>query len=103
MWKKRAAICLCAVVWLCPAATVSASPLSWSGPQLIAGQAPFGADAGGINDVSCDPSGFCAMVDDTGSVFTTSDPAGGNWMGAVVDPGIGINAISCPSAQFCVP
>jgi hypothetical protein len=62
---------------------------------------------GAIDAVSCASEALCVAVGYEGSVFTSTDPAGGAGAWSVSDvntPGSGthLTAVSCPSASLCV-
>lgn len=56
-----------------------------------------------LQDVSCPTTTFCAAVDAAGSVFTTTNPAGGRsaWTQATLPVG-SLSGISCQSPTLCV-
>ena len=68
----------------------------WTGPEPISNGGEFAA-------ISCSPSGFCGAVDNNGDVVTSSNPAGGpsTWTTTNIVSDIGLDGISCPTAQFC--
>jgi len=64
----------------------------WSAPQ------PFDPAAVGASQVSCASAGFCAAVDGTDALFTWD----GAWSSPTTLTGHVFQAVSCPSATFCV-
>lgn len=60
----------------------------------------------GLIDISCPTTGFCAGVDLSGNVFTSTNPTAGAWQRAQIEiPGEAtprLDSISCPSAALCV-
>ncbi len=77
--------------------------LSWSAPVQIDNQAvPSGTILAGI---SCPSTSFCAAVDNSGNVLTSTNPTGGAsaWTKSNVDAGGGPGkGVFCLSASFCV-
>src|ERR1700722_15475701 len=62
--------------------SAQASTLSWSTPQVIDLQPPYGATRpaairGLMNGVSCVSTSFCAAIDGGGRGATTTEPTGG--------------------------
>lgn len=60
-----------------------------------------------LDAVSCSSQAFCAAVDSSGDVVTSTDPADGvaaTWTMTAqnVDDGKGLTSVSCPSASLCV-
>jgi adhesin/invasin len=62
-----------------------------------------GIDAAALDAVSCASASFCAAVDSSGNVLTSTDPTGGAaaWTSASIDSN-GLTGVSCPSASLCV-
>jgi hypothetical protein len=91
------AVCNAAV-----SAAQAAEPLTWSAPQLIDHQRPFG-NPPALEAVSCPTTSFCAAVSG-GSALTTSNPTGGEsaWTSTTVEEGNELRHISCPSEALCV-
>jgi Alpha galactosidase A/Alpha galactosidase C-terminal beta sandwich domain len=71
-----------------PAASAVAG--AWSEARAIAG-------AGALASVSCASMTLCAAVDGEGHVSVSTDPAGGagTWHTRLIDPSLGLVAISC--------
>lgn len=61
---------------------------------------------GSLNAVSCAGEGLCVAVGYEGSVFTSTEPAGGAWSVTDVNEphsgAIHLTGVSCPSASLCV-
>ena len=57
-----------------------------------------------MEGVSCSSATFCAVVDDLGEVWTSTDPAGGAsaWHAASIDSANFLNAVTCESASLCL-
>jgi hypothetical protein len=76
------------------------APLEWTGGLLVDQKPPF--DANKIRSVSCPSTTFCAAVDDTGSVTSSSNPTNGSsWSRQLVANFRDFRGISCPSASLC--
>jgi hypothetical protein len=88
-----------------------AATLSWSTPQVIDLQPPYGtARPAGIRGlmtgVSCVSTSFCAAIDSEGRVATTLNPTGPPvaWHLDDIDnsPAGGLTGIACPAVSLCV-
>lgn len=57
-----------------------------------------------MTGVSCPDPSFCAAVDQSGNVVTSTDPHGGtaSWMVSSVDHQAVLSGISCPDEHLCV-
>lgn len=77
-------------------------PLAWTAPVTVE-HAPF-ARGNLMTASSCPGAGLCAVADDVGNIFTSTDPASttDNWRAAAVSPGHGIGFLTCPATNFCV-
>jgi len=91
-----------ALVWsgstITPAsAAASGAALVWSAPVNIGG-------SDSITGVSCPTASFCAAVDGSGNVLTSTNPTGGAGAWEVVSVGndVDLSGISCPTRSFCV-
>jgi hypothetical protein len=74
----------------------TAAHFTWTNPEPITNGGEFAA-------ISCSPSGFCGAVDNNGDVVTSPNAAGGpsTWTTTNLVSDIGLDSISCPTAQFC--
>jgi hypothetical protein len=81
-------------------ALASAASVSWGKAVRIES-----VKDGGLNAVSCPSSAFCAAVDSSGNLVTSTRPTKGVWNSPVkIEPATdgGLTGISCPTAALCV-
>src|ERR1019366_9950291 len=86
-----------------PVALAAGSPLTWSAPERVDHQPPFGYPTP-LGGPSCPSSGLCVAVDNRGNLVTSSNPTGGAaaWTVTDVDGSNGLDGVSCPSSGLCV-
>ena len=103
VWCRVTVAVIAAVMVILAAAAGSAfadSPLAWSSPATIDVHeiaAPITAEA-------CPTSSLCVTGDNTGGIAVSTNAASGSpkWTGAIVDPGLYLRSVSCPSTSLCV-
>jgi hypothetical protein len=62
---------------------------------------PLGANAIGLQQLSCPPAGTsCIALDQDSRLFASSDPAGG--AAAWMPSGVRLSSVACPSVSLCV-
>src|SRR5262245_14221979 len=107
-WLALAVVAFLAVPFTASAAGAlpAAAPLSWSAPaafDFADNTYSFGPHA-----VSCPTASFCAGVDYSGNVLTSTNPTGDSsaWTVTRVEGSqnawVALESISCPSSSFCV-
>lgn len=86
----------------CPAASAK-WPLSWKPPVRADASPPFASTAI-VSDASCPSLSFCALVDSSGALLTSTDPGSGPgaWDITQLPAEGGLTSVSCPSSTFCV-
>jgi photosystem II stability/assembly factor-like uncharacterized protein len=55
-----------------------------------------------LNGIACPASSLCVAVGDGGALYTSIDPAVGDWSHATVDNGRLLYTVSCASPSLCV-
>jgi hypothetical protein len=99
----RRLTCAAVAVAACLAASIGAADAAAAGPPSWS--TPVATDSsGGLVGVSCASLSFCAAIDSTGHVTTSTSPATSAWQ--PLDTATGIThaptSIACPGGAFCV-
>jgi hypothetical protein len=82
-----------------PTAEAAGASLNWSAPVSV------DVANGTLLSISCPSASFCAAVDQSGNVVTSTNPTGGPsaWTAASIDAGnSAFFSVSCPSTSLCV-